>query len=188
MLEIRVPRERSVRKLVMIFIYLFIVSFISALINAVVAVYTPAYSHISSMLLGLMSLLIVIYLAFIFLSSISSIYLRENNICISHGVIKNSVIDLDYTRKIVFSRGLKRMSVMDASGKRRKFNMSDLGAENVQRLINALSEVAEKYGFLLVDENSNMSWGAVKGHALSPEEPAMPVSSEGKDDEPYRVK
>lgn len=190
MFEIRYNSSSyGLRMLVAFFAFMIITSIVSG-VNAVLAAHFPGYPFdlgmVLSSLLGLLFLLFMTHS--IFARTVIAIVMIDNMIYMERNFFSRVVVDLDYTQKVVFSRGLKKMSVTDASGKKKSFRISDLGAENVQRFINELSEVTDKYGFLLVDENGDMSWGSVKGHALSREEPELPVNSTDTDDSPYKVK
>ncbi len=189
MLEIRVPDTSSLRKIVISVIYLFLVSLFVSIFNTVLSHLVPENSGALFRISGLIVFFFVLYLAYGLFTGARSIVLIENMMYIDRGMLGRASIDLDYTRKLVFSGGLRKMSVTDASGRKKKFRISDFGPENIQRLINELSEVADRYGFLLVDENSNTSWGKIKAHALEPDERALTTASNSSEyDTPYRIK
>ncbi len=189
MFEIRVPTKTSLRKIVVSVVYLFLVSLFVSIFNVVLSYLVPEHSGGLFCISGLIVFFFVLYLAYGLFAGARAIVLIENMMYIDRGMLERVSIDLNYTRKLVFSGGLRKMSVTDAGGRKKEFRISDFGPENIQKLINELSEVADRYGFLLVDENSDTSWGKVKGHALEPDERATTHTSASSEDEtPYKVK
>ena len=189
MLEIRVDPNRYGAKIILTFIVFLILVFLISGANTLLSLYIPNYPEEGGICIASsLSLLVAIFLGYrTFGKSPLEIALSDNLLYMDTYIFHRSQANLDYTERITFSKGLKAMNLVDAQGRRRSFDLSAFNPESVLKLVEALSEVADKYGFLLVDENSGRSWGKTKGHALVPEEQEV-LSEKSEEELPYRVK